>query len=477
MTKDVIALTERMPDAWSVLAGLLAGGPELQVQQAADRAVIQLCDRQGRPLLSVETPLLLHSPAEADRLLGTSLGDGPRWWVESRASTAVPEAEQLAGRFAARLALLLGGEVWPPDAPGTADPGTPLDTSAVAAARPPAAAQPAVDVLTERAAVVLQDRPVVPAASWLTDALRAAAESGRSLQVVTPGHCRLSLPTRSLLQATPLHETASRWVVKDEVDGYFDGLSGAVLRWQDGVFAPARDTRGETPVAAAFTAFERTEERQLALSIRTFHEPTADLVLGGALETAWRALTGEPPCSWGSAEPANLRWSREQLTDFAQQRAPEPTWTVVVGSPRHPAIATLRAVRTPTGVVEEIVLTVGYRGDAADRPPLDVLPQLADELATGHGLRSLHCHLREARRDLTVPPRFERPPVPVGFAVGPLEVEELDLDRARTVPLRSPAVRLGTRARPGFYYPLGDGESVEGWTELEALLRHLKPAS
>ncbi|WP_405939439.1 hypothetical protein OG338_24910 [Streptomyces sp. NBC_00726] len=52
-------------------------------------------------------------------------GDGPRWWVEARAAAGVDRADELAGAFAARLTMLL----------------------------------------TDEAAVVLQDRPVVPMTS------------------------------------------------------------------------------------------------------------------------------------------------------------------------------------------------------------------------------------------------------------------------------------------------------------------------
>lgn len=93
MTKDVIALTERAPDALSVLAGLLAGGPDLLVEAAGEGAVVQLCDAEGRPLVSIEVPLLLQVRGEAARLLGPGAepsGDGPAWWVEARAAAGFP---------------------------------------------------------------------------------------------------------------------------------------------------------------------------------------------------------------------------------------------------------------------------------------------------------------------------------------------------------------------------------------------------
>ncbi|MFB7596734.1 DUF6177 family protein [Streptomyces sp. NPDC056160] len=470
MTKDVIALTDRMPDAWSVLAGLLAGGPDLHVRSAAEGAVIQLCDAEGRPLVSIEAPLLLHVPGEAQRLLGATGGDGERrWWTEARASTAVPGAEQLAGAFAARLATLLGGTVWPPDAPGADDATHPVDTSQITAVPAPVAAQPAVDVLTDKVAVVLQDRPVIAMSSWLSQALRATLESERALQIVTPRHCRLSLPTGSALTGPP-----TRWVVQDPDCGYYDGRTGAVLRWQDGAFEAAEDADGQTPVAPAFADVAPTGERQMLLSFRAVHDPDAHLVLGGALEAAWQALIGELPTGWGTAEPANLPWSRRRLTDLAYERAPQPTWTVVVGSADRPALATLRVLRTPEGVEEDVTLAVGFRD--GEKPPVSAVADLAAELTARHGLRTLLAQLREARADLTVPPHFERPPVPFGFALGPAEVAEAGTGIAARPPLPAAPVRIGAAARPGYYYPLGDGDPAEGWTDFETLLRHLRGA-
>lgn len=98
MTKDVIALTERMPDALSILAGLLAGGPDLTIGTTGEGAVIQLCDAEGRPLVSIEAPLMLQVPGEAARLLGPGAepsGDGPAWWIEARATTGLPRPNSL----------------------------------------------------------------------------------------------------------------------------------------------------------------------------------------------------------------------------------------------------------------------------------------------------------------------------------------------------------------------------------------------
>ncbi|MEU9468492.1 DUF6177 family protein [Streptomyces avermitilis] len=405
MTKDVIALTPKMPDIRTLLAGLYAGGPGLGVDSVAEGAVVQLCAADGRPLVSVEAPILVQVPGEAERLLGAGSASAPVWWTEARATTAVAEAGALAGSFAGRLVAVLGGVVWPPEAAATDV--VPLTTD-VTAVPVPVTGVPAVDVLTTSTAVVIQDRPLVPLTSWLADALRAATAADRSLQIVTPPTSRLTLPTRTALRGLP-----NRWVVQDpEGGGYYDGLSGARLHWQGGTFAPV----GDASVAQPFTTVSDAGERQLIVSLRTRHPATDRLVLGHALETVWQHLTGAPPAGWSTAEPVNLPWSTRQLTDLARGRAPRPTWLTVVGRPNRPALAAFHVSRTSAGVEEDITLTVGY-GSGED-PPLETLEHLAQVLAAEHGLATMLVSLRPGRRDLTVPPRFQAPPIPVSYTVG-----------------------------------------------------------
>lgn len=472
MTKDVIALTSRMPDPWAVLAGLLSGGPDKLVGTRGEGAVIQLCDAGGRPLVSVEAPLLVSVEGEAERLLGATAPPVPYWWTEARATTGVAEAEQLAGTFATRLAALVGGSAWPPDAAGSL---AVVKTDGMSVVPEPAAAQPAIDVLTDKVAVVIQDRPVVAMTAWLSDAFQAAAKAGLGLQIVSPAGTTLSPAVRDALGGWP-----SRWIVQDERDGYYDGLTGAVLRWQDGAFDPvlspdATEDDPRTPVAAAYQEVRDTGERQLGLTFRMVHPADERLVLGGGLETVWRELTGEPPAGWGTSEPATLPWSLRRLTDVAYERAPEPTWLVVVGNRSRPGIATVRVTRTQAGVEEEVTLAFGYGAD--EKPPLDALPAAAEALATRHHLQSMLVQLRKARRDMAVPPRFEGPGVPLAFVLGAEEVRAMPGDRARRTPLTGQPVRLGPRTRPALYYPLpGDPSDLAGWQEFEKLMRHLKGA-
>ncbi|MGD3111551.1 DUF6177 family protein [Streptomyces sp. YGL11-2] len=470
MTKDVIALTPRMPDPGAMLASLFAGGPDKLVDTMGEGAVVRLCDSEGRPLVSVEAPLLVQVPGEAERLLGATPPPIPYWWTEARSTTGVEEAEQLAGTFAARLAALADGSAWPPEAARSL---AVVKTDGVSVAPEPAAAQPAVDVLTDKVAVVIQDRPVVAMTAWLSDALRTAATTDLGLQVVTPPGTTLSPAARHSLSNWP-----SRWVVRDERDGYYDGLTGAVLRWQDGMFAPVPSAEAtaddpRTPVAASYKEVTVTGERQLAITFRTVHPANEGLVLGGALESVWRELAGAPPAGWGTAEPANLPWSPRQITDLARERAPEPTWAVVVGSPDRPGLATVRVSRAKAGVEEDVTLMFGYGSN--EEPPVGALPKVAELLATRHRLQSMLVQLRKARRDLAVPPRFEGPGVPVAFVLGAEEVRQMPDDRARRTPLSQQPVSLGPKSRPAMYYPLpGDPSDLSGWQDFERLMRHLK---
>lgn len=467
MTNDVIALTPTMPDVWTVLAGLHAGGPDLGVATTADGAVIQLCAPGGRSLVSIEAPILVHTPGEVERLLGAQpvgIPAAPLWWTEARASTAIPKAESLAGSFAGRLTTVLGGATWPPEAAHTAVVPLSSDITALPAADD---AVPAVDVLTHSTAVVISERPRVAMTAWLSDILSVCTEAERALHIVTPPHARLTLATRTALTGAP-----NRWVVQDEECGYYDGLSGAVLRWIDGTFAPVRADNGATAVASSFTQGAETGDRQLILSFSTRHAPNEQLVLGHALEAAWQALTGSPPAGWSTAEPINLPWSTRQLTDLARHRAPRPTWLLAVGSPDRPAIATLRITRTKDGVEEEITFVTGYSSD--ENPPLHAIEPLAEMLATRHDLTSMIASLRTARRDLTVPPQLEAPPVPVAFTLGPDSVSDIGLMHARRPPLNLHPVQLGPATRPGLHFPLSDGTDAQAWDSLQQLTRHLR---
>jgi len=465
VTKDVIALTEKMPDTRSLLAALHAGGPDLSLTTTDDGAVLHLCTSAGRPLVSVEAPVLVHIPGEAERLLGpqATAPKPPFWWTEARASTAVPEAEALAGSVCGRLTMLLGGTSWPPGAAHTARVTAPDGDPTEPTVSASTAAFPVIDVLTDSTAVVLADRPFLPLTAWLSDILRTTTQANRALHLVTPPHVRLTLPLRTALAGAP-----NRWVIQNPTGGYYDGLSGVRLAWQNGTFAPTG-----TDVANAFTAASTApEQRQLTVSFRMVHAADTDLILGRGLEAAWRHLTGAPPIGWGTAEPVNLPWSPRQLTDLARDRAPAPTRLLAIGTPDRPAIATHRITRTTAGVAEDTTLTLGYA--TATEVPLDTLESLAATLVDQYGLATMLTTLRNARADLTLPAHLEAPPLPVSFTLGPRDVRTIGLTHARRPPVAIKPRQLGSASYPALYYPLGDGTNTESWTALQNLSNHLK---
>ncbi|SPE56236.1 hypothetical protein SNS2_2971 [Streptomyces netropsis] len=467
MTQDVIALTPQMPDVKTLMAGLHAGGPDLRVNRAAGGAVAQLCTADGQTLVSLEAPRFIQVPGETTRLLGpTAPAEAPVWWTEARATSGVEGTGRLAGSIAGRLATVLGGTTWPREAAHT-DVVTFPATGDVPTTHPAG-----IDMLTDKAAVVIQDRPVVAATTWLTDVMSATLRSERELHIVTPPGTRLTLPTRTLLDRLP-----SRWVVRDGECGYYDGLSGAVLRWHDGTFAPVTEADGGPRIADAFRPRPGTGgQQQLLLSIRTVHPADERLVLGGALECAWQVLTGAPPAGWSTAEPINVPWSPRQLTELARARARQsaPSWLVVVGSPDRPAIATVRVARTGAGVEEHVTLAFGIAGDQA--PLVNALPELAKSLATRHNLASMITELRAGRADLTTPAHYEPPSVPLSLTLGPDAVADLGLHHARSAPVDAALTQIGPGSRPAMYYAFGDGKDPAAWRSLQQLNEHLNDA-
>jgi hypothetical protein len=128
-------------------------------------------------------------------------------------------------------------------------------------------------------------------------------------------------------------------------------------------------------------------------------------------------------------------------------------------------------LRTPAGVEEDITLALGYGSDEA--PPLDAIEELATVLDTEHGLVTLLTTVRAARRDLTVPPSLEAPPVPVSFTLGSAEAGAIGQARAGHPPLGLMPTRLGLAGKPALHYPLCDGTDPDAWSTFQRLIRHL----
>lgn len=115
MTYDLVALLERMPSDADVLAALGAVGPEHRVRAVSGGMVIQLCDDDGEPMVSIDAPMYIQVPGEPARLLGTALAGVtvPTWWVEIRAA-ARAGGGALAWQYAEQLVGRAGGRIWAP---------------------------------------------------------------------------------------------------------------------------------------------------------------------------------------------------------------------------------------------------------------------------------------------------------------------------------------------------------------------------
>ncbi|GAA3945524.1 hypothetical protein GCM10023085_29610 [Actinomadura viridis] len=116
MTYDVVVLTQEMPDTVAVLDGLGAVGDDLRLDLAGRDGLIRLCDVSGGTLLSIEAPVGIRAPGEAERLLGERAAglEPPLWRVRMRAAER-EGADDLARRFARDLVRRLGGMVWDGD--------------------------------------------------------------------------------------------------------------------------------------------------------------------------------------------------------------------------------------------------------------------------------------------------------------------------------------------------------------------------
>jgi hypothetical protein len=310
---------------------------------------------------------------------------------------------------------------------------------------------PAADVITPDAMVVLQDRPVVGFAAWLADGLRLCGETGRGLQIVTPVGSRITMPLKLILTGPN-----SRWVVHAD-GGYYDGLNGMPLRWDRTAFAVDPAARAYAP---SYTS-PPTEPigAQLTVTFRVQHAPGT--AVGGGAEHVCRALSGEPPDGWGTAEPATGVWRLEDLAELFGSRVAGATWLTVVGGAGggRPVVGTMLLSRLGDVVEEAVTLVVGYADPR--EVPVDTMPGLVGALAAEFSLLSCFVQLSPGRPDLTTTPRWLGPTAPVGLAVG-------------GVAPGPPGIPGQQVAEMTTWYALGDGRQQDGWQRYEQLTGYLR---
>ncbi|MUL43246.1 hypothetical protein FZ103_19090 [Streptomonospora sp. PA3] len=329
---------------------------------------------------------------------------------------------------------------------------------------------PAIDTATEQAAVIVQDRPVVPLSSWLADALAACGRTERSLQVLTSPDVRITLPLRTVLQ----HPNA-RWAVEEpDGSGHYDGFSGVPLVWDRRAgFVVGKSDRVQHGPTRTFLRPVEEPGSQLWIDLRLRHDARESLVLGTGVELLAEALCDAHPAGWGTSEPALSQWNTSRMTALCRRRAPESTWTVFTGPQfaERPFIGTHRTARVVEGVKETITFGAGYPGDA--EPPLERLGEVAGELAKRGVLTSMTVQRMAGRADLTYAPVWSGVPAPVGAAIGAEAVAEIGAARADDAP--APGERVGPSRAPAMWYPLGDGTDPDAWREFHALMKHLRP--
>jgi hypothetical protein len=313
---------------------------------------------------------------------------------------------------------------------------------------------PAADVITAKAMVVLSDRPVVGFATWLAEGLRLCSETGRGLQVVTSAESRITMPLKLVLTGPN-----SRWVVRSS-GGYYDGLTGVPLRWDQTAFVVEPEARAYAP--AYTTPPTGPVGAQLTVTFRVRHAPGTPV--GGAADLMCRSLTGDPPDGWGTAEPATGIWRVEDLAELFSSRVANATWLTVVGGAGggRPAVGTMLLSQVGDAVEEAVTLVIGYADPR--EAAVGALPTIVGALAAEFPLISCFAQLSPGRPDLTTAPRWLGPTAPIGLAVrgsapGPPGVTGQPIGDIRS---------------PTMWYPLGDGRQQEGWQRYEQLTGYLR---
>lgn len=328
---------------------------------------------------------------------------------------------------------------------------------------------PGVDLITEKVAVVMQDRPVVGMSAWLCDAVASAKAARRAVQLVTPKSSRITWPVRSALFRTGF----ARWVVTGDDGEYFDGLNGVRLHWNGELFvARAPSGHGKPDLHPDFLV-RKQPFGQLQLTVRVRHKPVASVVLGRVAERLFAAASGAGPGGWSTSEPVTQPWSPDALTEYCRRRAPQPTWLVLAGQPGgefRPSIGTLETSRTRSGVDETVTLAVAQPG--LELPEPHRIGEWIDEIADDFELVSATVLGSYGAADGTYAPRFLGLACPIGVAAGNEAVRASGLAELLKI---ERALAIGPAHAPAVWYPIGDGRTPDDWQRYSNLMNKLIP--
>jgi hypothetical protein len=263
-----------------------------------------------------------------------------------------------------------------------------------------------------------------------------AAQTGRTLYVVTGHGARVTYPLELLLVTSP----AARWIVRSARGQFQDGLSGQPLRWDGQRFTAAeRDAPPAAPPA------QPDGQGSVRIDITRLHPAAGDVDIGGTASAAAAALTGADPAGWGTGEPVTEPWSSPELTAFARERAPRPTSVVVTaGAQARPAAGLLEAEPGAGGVLTRLRLAVG-----AASYPGPWLHAALDGLAGMLAAEDAHAMLaswQPGPADATREPGRQPPSVPVGLFAGREIVAVRGVKHAQAAPAETTAI-VGSGAR------------------------------
>ncbi|WP_017558626.1 DUF6177 family protein [Nocardiopsis baichengensis] len=463
MSYDVVALVAGMPDERSIAEALDGVDPDLWLYRHGDTDVLQIRDGDGRLLATLEPGQRVEHADAVTGLLGEEVVAGLPdcfWWVESRAR---PDAlgRKVAHRFADGLALRLGGAVW---TSGQADFGLWKEPE-----------HPAVELTADRALLVAQDRDVVPFSSWFSDAV-ATHGSERMLQLLTPPGARLTYAMRTFAAGS-----LGRWVVQGFDGGYFDGITGLPVYWDDEYGFRAEDepvgqawAEGKPnaePVPGFLADFAEESGTQLVVEASVLHSDPFVVEPGRAAEIVAEHLAGTTLSSWGPHEPALRPWDRDRMGRFVRERAPKPSILYLSGPLGKGSgfSGQIHMARRGPRFLERVSMAIGYAGE--DAAPFSALPDLVKALAAEGGLEALRVRRIPGRRDVTYMPVWAGPAVPVGLAIGPERLRRIGADRAQAGPIAG--TLLGHGGDQAVWYPVM-GEADAPLRALELLHRHIE---
>ncbi|MFC3452997.1 DUF6177 family protein [Amycolatopsis speibonae] len=309
---------------------------------------------------------------------------------------------------------------------------------------------PAADIETAEAIVVEQFRSVVSASPRLLGAARAAAASGRLLQVVTSEHSCLTYPLELLLG-----EGRCEWVIRDSRGGHRDGTRGFPLHWNGSRFAHEPDATAAAPVGPV------PGSGALEVRITTLHGDGAALRLGKAVETVTSALGGGEPAGWGAAEPVTEPWSAATLTKLCRDRLPARAEVIVTGPG---VVGRLRARKVGAGVLEEVELS----GPPAGTVPREAVEALAAEAAGFARMMVVAAH--PGRPDGLRVSGPTPPALPYGVLIGHEMVARNGVPHAERTPAARVAI-LDDVGHQAAWCRLDGGQRLP-YEQLAAILHH-----